>query len=58
MENRKGIQTSEFWVTVVTMVLGAVNEMTGRNIDVPGAAMVWGPPIAYTLARAMAKMGK
>ena len=56
MENRPGIKTSEFWVMAITMMLGAVVELTGMKINVMEAAMTLGPPMAYIVSRGIAKM--
>jgi len=54
--NRPGIRTSEFWVTVITMVLGGIVEVTGMDLNVTAAAMTFGPPIAYVVSRGLAKI--
>ena len=58
MENRPGIKTSEFWVMAITMILGALVEITGMKMNVTEAAMTFGPPMAYVVSRGLAKMGK
>ena len=55
--NRPGIRTSEFWVMAITMVLGAIVEITGMKLNVTEAAMTFGPPMAYVVSRGIAKIG-
>ena len=54
--NGPGVRTSEFWVMAITMVLGALVEMTGMKLNVTEAAMTFGPPMAYIISRGIAKM--
>lgn len=53
---RDGINTSEFWVTVVAMgilgTLGFFDRLTPELI-----AAIGGPTVAYNLARGIAKHG-
>ena len=58
MENRPGIKTSEFWVTAIAMVLGALAELTDMKIDATTASMTFGPAAAYIVSRGMAKRNK
>ncbi len=55
---RPGVKTSEFWVAVIAMGLGAVMEITGIDIDPSMIAGIFGPPAAYIVARGLAKMGR
>ena len=54
--NRPGVRTSEFWVTMLAMLVGAVNEIFGVGLDAEQLAMVWGPAAAYVASRGLAKM--
>lgn len=54
--NRPGVRTSEFWVLIITMVLGAVVEVSGFKLDVAAAAVTFGPPMAYIVSRGLAKI--
>ena len=58
MLNRPGVKTSEFWVTIIAMVLGAIMEITGIDIDPEMIAMTFGPAAAYVVSRGISKVGK
>jgi len=55
---RPGVRTSEFWVAAIAMGLGGLMEITGIDIDPNMIAGIFGPPVAYIIARGLAKMGK
>lgn len=54
--NRKGVKTSEFWITMIAMMVGALNEILGTGLNAEQLAMVWGPAAAYVASRGLAKM--
>jgi len=56
MNNRPGVRTSEFWVMVVSAVAGVIIELTDIKLDVAELSMIFGPAMAYTVSRGMAKI--
>lgn len=55
---RPGVKTSEFWVTMIAMGLGAIMEIFGIDVDPELAAMTFGPAAAYVVSRGISKVGK
>jgi len=55
---RPGVRTSEFWVTMIAMSLGAIMEIFGIDIDPELAATTFGPAAAYVVSRGISKVGK
>lgn len=54
--NKPGIRTSEFWVMVISAVIGVVVELTDVKLDVTEVAMTFGPAMAYVVSRGLAKI--
>lgn len=55
---RPGVKTSEFWVTMIAMGLGAIMEIFDVKIDAELAATTFGPAAAYVVSRGISKAGK
>ena len=54
---RPGVRTSEFWVTIIAMAIGAIMEITGIDIDPEMVATTFGPAAAYVVSRGISKVG-
>ena len=57
MSNRPGVTTSEFWVTIIAMALGALMEVSGIDLDPELIATTFGPAAAYVVSRGISKVG-
>lgn len=57
MEDRKGIQTSEFWVTAVTSIVTLLNSGLGWSLPTEAIATMAGVAAAYILSRGLKKLG-
>ena len=54
---RPGVRTSEFWVTIIAMGLGAIMEIFGIDMDPEMVASTFGPAAAYVVSRGISKVG-
>lgn len=55
---KAGPQTSEFWVTMITMIGALAMEAFGLDMSVEEMGMVFGPAMAYIVSRGLAKKGQ
>ncbi len=53
---KAGVTTSEFWMAIGLMVIGAVNEIAGRPLLDVEAWVSFVPGITYVVSRGLAKM--
>ncbi len=54
--NRPGVNTSEFWVVIISMVVALMNAIFELGIDGEELAVVFGLPASYVFSRGLAKM--
>lgn len=56
MQNRPGVKTSEFWVTVIAMASGALMEVFDIKVDPEVLAATFGPAAAFVVSRGISKI--
>ncbi len=54
--NRRGLQTSEFWVTALTTLFAILNGILDLGINGEEMAAIFGAPVAFVVSRGLAKI--